>query len=143
MGFLRGPIHLFRVVSFCLSTLLHDVNFILRLSALKVAPWSPAAGERMQTTFLIVTVKESKWTPLSRTGQSMSPHISLTHSGKHAIPIKASDTGVLHGWESQNTGKMACLDAQTPSPVLGLSPPPPTPVRFILLPGKELKTQQK
>lgn len=92
VGFLQGPIHLFCVVSFCLSTLLHDVNFVLRLSAFKVTTWSPAAGERMQTTFLIVPVKESG--SLLPEPVSHRLHISLAHIGKHAIPIKASDTGV-------------------------------------------------
>ena len=69
LGFMQGLIHLLCVVCFCLSTLLHCVNFILRLSAFKVATWSPAATKalctfihsrkREQAAFSIVPMNES------------------------------------------------------------------------------------
>lgn len=66
---MQSLIHLLYLVSFGLSTLLHGVNFILRLTAFKVATWSPAATkalstfihsrEREQAAFLIVSMNES------------------------------------------------------------------------------------
>lgn len=92
----------------------------------------------MQAAFLKEkSSHERKWKPLSRSDQSRSPHVSLAHTGKHPIPIRACDTGVLHGLEIQNGVQMACL--RPPSPGPGLSAP--TSVQLKLLSGKESKTQ--